>query len=81
MQFLKILTFLSLALLSNSVMAEFASSKAEAAKLAQQQVSGKVLKVEQRGDQYKVKILQISGRVVSVMINKKEEKKEQGNAS
>lgn len=80
MQFLKILTLLSLALLSNSVMAEYASSKAEAAQLAQQQVSGKVLKVEQRGNKYKVKILQISGRVVSVMINKKEEEKEQGNA-
>ena len=55
-------------------MAQSASSKAEAARLAQNKASGRVLKVEQHGSVYKVKILQDSGRVVSVVIQKAENK-------
>ena len=86
MQFLKLfIIFISASLFSGYALAEYASSKAEAAQLAQEQVAGMVLKVEQRGNKYKVKILQSSGRVVSIMINKKainkkEQNKEQGNA-
>jgi len=72
MQFLRVLLFAVVsALFSWSVSAKQASTKAEAAIIAAQQVKGQVLKVEQRGQRYKVKILQESGRVVSVMIDKK----------
>lgn len=86
MQFLKIFIFLvSTAFFSGFALAELASTKAEAAQLAQKKVDGMVLKVEQRGNKYKVKILQSSGRVVSVMIDKKmresnKQSKKQGNA-
>jgi len=46
-------------------------SKAEAAQQAQQKVNGRVLKVEQNQNAYKVKVLQKSGRVVSVDVDKK----------
>lgn len=55
--------------------AELAGTKAEAAQMAQKKIDGRVLKVEQRGDKYKVKMLQNSGRVVSVIINKKPKQK------
>lgn len=45
--------------------------KASAAKKAQQKVNGQVLKVDKRKNNYRVKILQKSGRVVSVDVNKK----------
>jgi len=44
-------------------------SKSQAAQLAQQAFSGKVLKVEMRGNVYRVKIHQASGRVVYVTID------------
>lgn len=47
-----------------------AKTKAEAARKAQKQVKGRVLKVEQRGDVFRVKLLQESGRVVSIEIKK-----------
>jgi uncharacterized membrane protein YkoI len=46
-------------------------TKSEAAKKAQQKVSGRVLKVDQNKSKYRVKVLQKSGRVVSVDIDKK----------
>ena len=46
-------------------------TKAEAAQQAQQKVNGRVLKVEQKPDAYRVKVLQKSGRVVSVDVDKK----------
>ncbi|AGH46100.1 PepSY domain-containing protein [Paraglaciecola psychrophila] len=46
-------------------------SKSEAAKKAQQKVSGRVLKVDQNKSKYRVKVLQKSGRVVSVDVDKK----------
>lgn len=46
-------------------------NKAEAAKQAQQKVNGRVLKVEQTKNTYRVKVLQKTGRVVSVDIDKK----------
>jgi uncharacterized membrane protein YkoI len=46
-------------------------TKSEAAKKAQQKVSGRVLKVEQNKSKYRVKVLQKSGRVVSVDVDKK----------
>ena len=48
-----------------------AQSKSEAAQQAQQKVNGRVLKVEQKPDVYRVKVLQKSGRVVSVDVDKK----------
>lgn len=48
-----------------------AKSKSEAAQKAQKRVSGRVLKVDQNKNKYRVKVLQKSGRVVSVDINKK----------
>ncbi|XOV78597.1 MAG: PepSY domain-containing protein [Aestuariibacter sp.] len=47
-----------------------AKTKAEAARKAQRQVKGRVLKVEQRGDVFRVKLLQASGRVVSIEIRR-----------
>ena len=46
-------------------------TKSDAAKKAQQQVSGRVLKVDQSKSKYRVKVLQKSGRVVSVDVDKK----------
>jgi uncharacterized membrane protein YkoI len=46
-------------------------TKSEAAKKAQQQFNGRVLKVDQGKSNYRVKVLQKSGRVVSVDVDKK----------
>lgn len=46
-------------------------TKSEAAQQAQQKVNGRVLKVEQNQTTYRVKVLQKSGRVVSVDVDKK----------
>jgi uncharacterized membrane protein YkoI len=46
-------------------------TKSEAAKKAQQKISGRVLKVDQSKSRYRVKVLQKSGRVVSVDVDKK----------
>jgi uncharacterized membrane protein YkoI len=46
-------------------------TKSEAAKKAQQKISGRVLKVDQSKSKYRVKVLQKSGRVVSVDVDKK----------
>lgn len=46
-------------------------TKSEAAKKAQQQFNGRVLKVDQGKSKYRVKVLQKSGRVVSVDVDKK----------
>lgn len=81
MQLLKIVFFITtLSLFHFPALAESASSKAEAARLAQIKTSGQVLKVEQHGSIYKVKILQESGRVVSVIIKKAGNKQRKGNA-
>jgi uncharacterized membrane protein YkoI len=68
--------FLALAM-SNSAVAQNndkADDKAEAAKRAQAQVKGRVLKVDQSKDKYRVKVLQKSGRVVSVDVDKNTDK-------
>lgn len=46
-------------------------NKAEAVKKAQQKVKGRVLKVDQRKSTYRVKMLQKSGRVISVDVDKR----------
>ena len=46
-------------------------TKSEAANKAQQKVSGRVLRVDQSKSKYRVKVLQKSGRVVSVDVDKK----------
>lgn len=46
-------------------------NKTQAAKKAQQKVNGRVLKVDQNKNKYRVKVLQKSGRVVSVNVDKK----------
>jgi uncharacterized membrane protein YkoI len=62
-------------LISGAVSAQSSSkaptTKSEAAKKAQQKVSGRVLKVDQSKSKYRVKVLQKSGRVVSVDVDKK----------
>lgn len=45
--------------------------KAQAVKKAQQRVKGRVLKVDQQKSKYRVKMLQKSGRVVSVDVDKR----------
>ncbi len=45
--------------------------KSQAAKKAQQQVKGRVLKVDRSKNKYRVKVLQKSGRVISVDVDKK----------
>jgi uncharacterized membrane protein YkoI len=45
--------------------------KAQAAQQAQQAVKGRVLKVESNKSKYRVKVLQKSGRVVTVDVDKK----------
>ncbi|WP_372340946.1 PepSY domain-containing protein [Paraglaciecola sp.] len=68
---------ISLLLLSNSAVADdkkqtqAPKTKSEAAQQAQQKVNGRVLKVEQNQTTYRVKVLQKSGRVVSVDVDKK----------
>lgn len=49
---------------------EYAKSKAQAAQQAQRRFKGRVLKVETRQTTYRVKLLQKSGRVVSVEIRR-----------
>lgn len=44
--------------------------KSQAAQKAQQQYKGRVLKVDQNKNKYRVKVLQKSGRVVSVDVDK-----------
>ncbi len=56
----------------------YASSKAEAVRQAQAQVSGRVLKVEEYKTKYKVKLLQASGRVISIEIKRKTNKQKDG---
>lgn len=46
-------------------------NKAEAVKKAQQKIKGRVLKVDQRKSTYRVKMLQKSGRVISVDVDKR----------
>lgn len=62
------------ALADDKVKSQDPQTKAEAAKQAQQKVNGRVLKVEQNKNTYRVKVLQKSGRVVSVDIDKKSTK-------
>lgn len=50
---------------------EVPQNKTEAAKKARQQVNGRVLKVDQNKSRYRVKVLQKTGRVISVDIDKK----------
>tara|TARA_R110000772_G_scaffold218887_1_gene329459 strand:+ start:2005 stop:2280 length:276 start_codon:yes stop_codon:yes gene_type:complete len=45
--------------------------KSQAAQKAQQQVQGRVLKVDQSKNKYRVKVLQKSGRVVNVDVDKR----------
>lgn len=45
-------------------------TKSEAAQKAQQKVNGRVLKVDQNKKKYRVKVLQKSGRVISVDVDK-----------
>ena len=45
--------------------------KAQAAQKAKQATSGRVLKVDQQKNKYRVKVLKKSGRVVSVDVDKK----------
>ncbi|MBT0588052.1 PepSY domain-containing protein [Alteromonas sp. SM 2104] len=45
-------------------------SKSQAAARAREQMNGRVLKVERRRDDYRVKMLQKSGRVISVDVDK-----------
>ncbi len=45
--------------------------RAQAAARAQQQVKGRVLRVDQAGNKYRVKVLKKSGRVVSVDVDKR----------
>lgn len=77
MQFLKSLLLITFLFSGTFATAnESASSKAEAAKLAQRQVTGRVLKVEKEGNKYRVKILQSSGRVIFIEIDRKKEQRE-----
>ena len=48
-----------------------AIDKAQAIKKAQQRVKGRVLKVDQQNSKYRVKMLQKSGRVISVDVDKR----------
>lgn len=81
MRLLKILIFMTtISLLCSPAMAASASSKAEAARVAQSKTSGRVLKVEQQGNVYRVKILQDSGRVVSVVVKKVDDERRKGKA-
>jgi uncharacterized membrane protein YkoI len=70
-----IVCFTAISLNSSPVSAQDTKSvpktKSEAAKKAQQKVSGRVLKVDQSKSKYRVKVLQKSGRVVSVDVDKK----------
>ena len=70
--FVTLLTTMSL--LSNVVYAQDNNKpidKSQAAQKAQQRVKGRVLKVDQNQSKYRVKVLQKSGRVVSVDVDKR----------
>jgi uncharacterized membrane protein YkoI len=49
---------------------EVPKTKSEAAQKAQSKVNGRVLKVDQNKQKYRVKVLQKSGRVISVDVDK-----------
>ena len=55
---------------SQDVTADSAKNKAQAAKQAKQKFPGRVLKVEQRQTTFRVKLLQKSGRVVTIEIKR-----------
>lgn len=70
--FMTLLTTLSL--VDNVVYAQETKKpidKSQAAQKAQQKVKGRVLKVDQNKSKYRVKVLQKSGRVVSVDVDKR----------
>lgn len=46
-------------------------NKSQAAQIAKQAVSGRVLRVDQSQNKYRVKVLQKSGRVVTVDVDKR----------
>ena len=46
-------------------------NKSQAAQMAQQAVNGRVLRVDQSQNKYRVKVLQKSGRVVTVDVDKR----------
>lgn len=46
-------------------------NKAQAVKIAQQKIKGRILKVEQYKNSYRVKMLQKTGRVISVDVDKR----------
>lgn len=64
--------------LSRSNSGGLATTKAEAIRQAQQKMPGRVLKVEQLRDVYRVKLLQPSGRVVFVEIKRGQKKPKKG---
>lgn len=53
--------------------------KTQAANKARKQVNGRVLKVDQQSDRYRVKVLKKSGRVISVDVDKRSGKVNQTN--
>lgn len=70
------LVFLLFTLFIGSAMAsEYAANKSEAAAIAMQKVSGRVLKVDEYKNKYRVKLLQESGRVVSIEVKRENKKK------
>ncbi|WP_158970673.1 PepSY domain-containing protein [Paraglaciecola sp. L3A3] len=70
-----VICLLNIVVSSTSVAADQPNSdtlnKTQAALKAQQKVTGRVLKVDQIKSKYRVKVLQKSGRVVSVDVDKK----------
>ena len=54
-------------------------NKTQAANKARKQVNGRVLKVDQQSDRYRVKVLKKSGRVISVDVDKRSGKVNQAN--
>lgn len=72
LKFITLCLLVGLLLLSTGTFAqEKDMSKNEAAQQAQKVVKGRVLKVRQSKSKYKVKVLQKSGRVVTVDVDKK----------
>lgn len=75
MRLVKLVFLLVTLFFGSAVASEYAANKSEAAAIAMQKVSGRVLKIDEYKNKYRVKLLQESGRVVSIEVKRENKKK------
>lgn len=75
-----ILVMLLLAMQPTTLIADTNIDKPKAVEMAKQKYKGRVLKVEHHNSKYRIKMLQKTGRVVSVDVDKKSGKVSQAQS-